>query len=144
MATPAAKIPVATTLEIAANDSEDSSVDGTYDMSTSILENNDDHPDRFSTASYTVSANGSTVTLQASGSGLSFSGTGNLDSNGNFSVSGNGTYAGFSTMFNFQGTFDPSTNSWSGEADVGTDGALPDSNDNGSNEPLRVMFQGNR
>lgn len=119
-------------------------INGTYDMSTTPNSNPDGHPDNFQNCTYDVVESGGSIQIQCSGTGISVNMTGTLTGN-NFGANGIGTYQGFSgTEFEIQGTFDPNAGTWSGTIAAGTNGSLPDSNMDMSNDPIVVNFTGSQ
>lgn len=116
------------------------SLDGTYVMeATEVVSNPDNQPNNFQGAACVVTVGGSGVSLDCSGNGLSVTATGSL-SGSDFNASGVGSYAGAGGVeIQISGTLGAA---WSGNAAAGANGALPDNNDDGRNEPIEVTFSG--
>ncbi len=120
-------------------------IDGNYTASTSVLSNPDTHPDDFNGQEYIVmTSSGTSVTVGVSGTGIAFSATGSLSGNDFNATTSSAFYEGFTTQVDVTGTFDPSAGTWSGEMTAGADGTLPDTNMNGTSEPIVVSFTGMR
>lgn len=116
------------------------SLDGTYVMeATDVVSNPDNQSNNFQGAACDVSVGGSGVSLDCSGNGLSVTATGSLNGS-DFSASGVGSYGGTGGVeIQISGTLGAS---WSGNSAAGTNGALPDNNDDGRNDPIEVTFSG--
>jgi len=116
------------------------SLDGSYVMeATDVVSNPDNQSNNFQGAACDVAVGGSGVTLDCSGNGLSVTVTGSL-SGSDFTASGVGSYGGAGGVeIQISGTLGAS---WSGNAAAGTNGALPDNNNDGRNDPIEVTFSG--
>ncbi|UCG74208.1 MAG: hypothetical protein JSV45_07520 [Chromatiales bacterium] len=121
-------------------DPEVVSLDGTYTMdATQVVSNPDNHPNGFQGASCAVTVAGSGVTLDCDGDGISVTATGSA-SGSDFNAAGVGSFAGNGGVeIQISGTLG---SSWNGNASAGANGALPDNNNDGRNDPIEVTFSG--
>jgi hypothetical protein len=139
---------------IAANDSDNNDgpsdggspppngdISGTYFMQTTVVENIDGHPNDFENCPYEVIGSSGSVQIQCSGTGISFTATGPLDMNGEFTAVGTGMYEGFTTSFTISGFFDANAGTWEGTAS-GCNGGCPDTNGDMTENEIIVEFTG--